>query len=274
MQQFYILTLWRLELLYEYGDLQLIPEVVQILHFEVPYPSTKRRTTNIRRASGSCPFQPLHIWVEIIEKSEPSYLVGGFYREWSKDGLLTTDEQLTSIKVLTSQIERADTENKPIIIMGDANICTSKWNNPDFKHKSVAEEIKGTLAQCCLLNVELGHTYLADRLNEHGLSIQSSLDHIFLFWKEKRCRLWRSKERNILASLSGNSLHNTKTTRNVFKIILWRLLHCKLEIGLSCSDCYTLELSQLGIKFKAGALKCCKEGKMTFPPNECGNIPF
>ena len=33
-----ILTLWRLELLYNYGDLQLIPEVVQFPHFKVPYP--------------------------------------------------------------------------------------------------------------------------------------------------------------------------------------------------------------------------------------------
>ena len=34
-------------------------------------------------------------------------------------------------------------------------------------------------------------------------------------------QLWRRKEK---ASTSNNSLHNTKTTRSTFNIILWRLL--------------------------------------------------
>ena len=37
-----------------------LSEVDQSPHFEVPYPTTNG-DNNIRRASGSCPFQPLHI---------------------------------------------------------------------------------------------------------------------------------------------------------------------------------------------------------------------
>ena len=47
-----------------YGDLQPLPEVDQSPHFEVPYPTTNG-DNDIRRPSGSCPFQPLH-------KSSPS----------------------------------------------------------------------------------------------------------------------------------------------------------------------------------------------------------
>ena len=67
---------------------------------------------------------------------------------------------------------------KKIVIIGDVNLCSFKWNDSDFKLKTIAEEIKGTLAQCGMINVELGHMYLADRLSDEGLPIQSSLDHI------------------------------------------------------------------------------------------------
>ena len=32
--------------------------------------------------------------------------------------------------------------------MGDANVCSSKWDESNFKLKNIAEEIKSTLAQC------------------------------------------------------------------------------------------------------------------------------
>ena len=46
-----------------------------------------------------------------------------FYRKWSKEGTLTTASQLKAIKILTMQFEIADIENKPIIALGDANLC-------------------------------------------------------------------------------------------------------------------------------------------------------
>ena len=52
--------------------------------------------------------------------------------------------QVAAIKILTNQIENADLEKKSIIVMGDSNVCASKWNESNFKHKNVAEEIKGS----------------------------------------------------------------------------------------------------------------------------------
>ena len=48
----------------------------------------------------------------------------------------------------------------------------------DFKLKTIAEEIMGTLAQCGMEHIDLGYTYLTDRMGENGSPIQSSLDHI------------------------------------------------------------------------------------------------
>ena len=64
--------------------------------------------------------------------------------------------------------------------MGDANVCSSKWDECNFKLKSIADEIKGSLAQSGMFSVPLGHTYQADRLSDNGDPIVSSIDHIYL----------------------------------------------------------------------------------------------
>ena len=46
-------------------------------------------------------------------------------------------------------------------MLGDMNLDTNKWSDSDFLHKSVAEEVQGALAQCGLLQVDIGITYLA-----------------------------------------------------------------------------------------------------------------
>ena len=44
--------------------------------------------------------------------------------------------------------------------MGDTNVCSTRWNEGNFKLKAIAEEIKGTLAQCGMEHIELGYTLL------------------------------------------------------------------------------------------------------------------
>ena len=75
------------------------------------------------------------IWLEIKQNHRKNLLICGFYREWSKDGLLNSEEQLSAIKILTSQIEKSDAESKNIVILGDMNLCASKWNDHDFNLK-------------------------------------------------------------------------------------------------------------------------------------------
>ena len=82
------------------------------------------------------------IWLELKQNHKQNILLSGFYREWSNEGLLNVDEQLEAIKIFTKQIEKAASEQKRIIVLGDANLYASKWNDHDFKLKTVAEEVK------------------------------------------------------------------------------------------------------------------------------------
>ena len=81
-------------------------------------------------------------------------------REWTVDGQKNNQLQLEAIKILTDQIERADSENVSIVMLGDTNLCSKKWNEESFTHKNIAEEIKSTLAQCGMINLELGYLFL------------------------------------------------------------------------------------------------------------------
>ena len=65
-------------------------------------------------------------------------------------------------------------------MMGDMNICSTKWSDPDFKLKHISEEIQTSMAQCGLVNKEIGNTYLADRLADDGSVIESAIDHIYI----------------------------------------------------------------------------------------------
>ena len=65
--QYTFLTLRQFELLYKYGDLQLLPEVDHLPHLEVLYPITNGGQ-HFRRASGSCPVIPLHISTKLSKK--------------------------------------------------------------------------------------------------------------------------------------------------------------------------------------------------------------
>ena len=69
------------------------------------------------------------IWLELKQNHKHNILICGFYREWSNDGLLNTQDQLDAIRILTSQIEKADAEGKKIVVLGDANLCASKWDD-------------------------------------------------------------------------------------------------------------------------------------------------
>ena len=88
--------------------------------------------------------------------------------------------QLEAIKLFCSQIEKAGDEKKNIIIQGDANLCALKWLEADYNLGYLADELLGTLSLCGLENVELGNTYLADRLTDEGMTIESALDHTYL----------------------------------------------------------------------------------------------
>ena len=154
------------------------------------------------------------IWVEYKNENSKNVLICGLYREWTKNGDVTQEKQLQSIQILTAQLEAAANEEKEIIVLGDINLCSNKWNNADFLHKTVANELKETLTQCGLVIAELGITYVADRLSKDGETISSALDHIY---SSKNLKIKTSKLENsstdhlpIIAEIKLNIKDKTK----------------------------------------------------------------
>ena len=75
------------------------------------------------------------IWLELKSEGKPSVIIGGFYWEWTHNGLKTLPLQITGIKEFSKQIERAAEEGEQCVVMGDANLCYQKWRDDDFSHK-------------------------------------------------------------------------------------------------------------------------------------------
>ena len=50
----------------------------------------------------------------------------------------------------------------------------------------MSDELIGTLSQCGLEIVNIGKTYLADRLSDEGLIIESAIDHTYISTELKR----------------------------------------------------------------------------------------
>ena len=101
-------------------------------------------------------------------KNKKQTLISGFYREWSHNGSNSEKSQPLGLDIFTLQIESASKQNKNVILMDDANLCSLKWETPKYNHKNIAKNLLDTLAQCGLSTTEVGITYLADMLKEMG----------------------------------------------------------------------------------------------------------
>jgi hypothetical protein len=119
------------------------------------------------------------IWVEYKAKNIKQTLISGFYREWSHNGSNSEESQLLGLDIFTLQIESATKQNKNVILMGDANLCSLKWETPKYKHKNIAKKLLDTLAQCGLSTAEIGITYLADHAQRNGNIAESALDLVY-----------------------------------------------------------------------------------------------
>ena len=124
------------------------------------------------------------IWLEVKQNTGKNLLVGGYYREWSKNGKKSEKEQVESIKVLVEQMEKATNEKKTVVMLGDMNINAEKWRDEKSRNKKVASEILGALEACGLKHMKLGCTFLADNTAQRGRTVESELDHIYIT-KEK-----------------------------------------------------------------------------------------
>ena len=55
------------------------------------------------------------IWIEEEIKNNKNIIIGGFYREWSTDGIVSAANQFKAVKSFATQLEAATRENKAVI---------------------------------------------------------------------------------------------------------------------------------------------------------------
>ena len=120
------------------------------------------------------------IWMEAKIENKKSILIGGFYREWTQVGSRTDHEQCRILETLTDQMTKANTEGKRVVMLGDANLDSLKWENKEYTHNKVAKEMQNALASNGMVNMDVGNTFLADRLRLDGTKIESALDHVYI----------------------------------------------------------------------------------------------
>ena len=85
------------------------------------------------------------IWLEITRSKQKNLLICGFYREWTRNGNNSENEQSVRLKILINQMERATNEKKTIIMLGDANLCADQWDEETYYQFKLAAELKLSL---------------------------------------------------------------------------------------------------------------------------------
>ena len=119
------------------------------------------------------------IWLEIHDKHKSKTLLGGFYRQWTNDGIRSVPNQVEEMEEFCRQINEACTPNCKMIITGDANLCAQKWKLADFDKKSIANPLLECLEQNGLQINNVGLTYQADHASASGDVAHSALDHVY-----------------------------------------------------------------------------------------------
>ena len=107
-------------------------------------------------------------------------LLGGLKRQWTHENLSKDEAQQNGIEILTKQLEKAALEKKEMIIMGDANLCSARWKDPNFIHKKISNQLIGCLDHCELIQKKVGIIFQSDHVQSNGLTSESELDHAFV----------------------------------------------------------------------------------------------
>jgi hypothetical protein len=63
------------------------------------------------------------IWLEITRSKQKNLLICGFYREWTRNGNNSENEQSVRLKILINQMERATNEKKKLLYCWEMQIC-------------------------------------------------------------------------------------------------------------------------------------------------------
>ena len=119
------------------------------------------------------------IWLEIQDENRSTTLLGGFYRQWSCNGIRSTKLQVEEIQVFCNQINSGCTPRSKTLIMGDANLCSNKWRGEDFDKKNISQPLIQCLEQNGLKIRDIGTTYQSDHIQSNGKIAHTALDHVY-----------------------------------------------------------------------------------------------
>ena len=66
-----------------------------------------------------------------------------------------------------------------IVVIGDSNLDSNKWNDPLFTHKEMVFRLRDVLEQNGMETLIIGNTYQADHAQANGKIAESALDQIY-----------------------------------------------------------------------------------------------
>lgn len=107
------------------------------------------------------------------------------YREWSFNGENSHNSQLGRIDTFMNQVEKATKGSEGIIILGDINLCSKKWDEPNYTHKTLSDRWREGMARSGMEMLDLGSTYFSNHASQKGVFAESALDHIYTNCPEK-----------------------------------------------------------------------------------------
>jgi len=81
------------------------------------------------------------------------------------------------LSIFLEQVSKATNMCNHVIISGDANIDTNKYEDPSYYLKPLSDKYQSETASLGLKQLSLGKTFLAHRLDKHGRPITSDIDH-------------------------------------------------------------------------------------------------
>jgi hypothetical protein len=119
------------------------------------------------------------IWLELSNGIHKSLLIAGFYRQWSHENLSKAEAEQNGVTIITNQIEAASNEKKDLLIVGDVNLCSKKWKEPNYLNKKIANQLINCLQQNGIVSEIVGTTFMADHMQTNGDTIESNIDHVY-----------------------------------------------------------------------------------------------
>ena len=125
-----------------------------------------------------------NITVEVGFGRAKKHFCNFYYREWtsSKTGRNDKRNQQDDLELLLDIWRNCTKDDRDFIAVGDMNLCTKKWNNPNYEHNDLANTMKDFMNEENCSQVVDEYT----RVQSVGGDIQRScLDHAYVNCVEK-----------------------------------------------------------------------------------------